>query len=290
MQNIESMPRPEIILVADTVAREKNIDKEDVFTAMEVAIQKAGRSKYGFEHDIRANIDRKTGAISLARYREVVEGPENVENEVTQLTLEDAKMYDANAKVGDFIIDQLPPIDFGRIAAQTAKQVIVQKVRDAEQTVRLSAQTRAQLIKEAEDTYRGVLTKTTNALVGDLEQTAAKLNKDLGELGSKIVTDELTRFKATLEEIHATTAPTSKLAVEDISAYQAQAKEKMQAELEAQKTQLIAQIDTKLADSVVAFLVETLQHDVDLGAQTQYLTKMLDEHKADFSGKVKDEG
>ena len=132
MQNIESMPRPEIILVADTVAREKNIDKEDVFTAMEVAIQKAGRSKYGFEHDIRANIDRKTGAISLARYREVVEGPENVENEVTQLTLEDAKMYDANAQVGDFIIDQLPPIDFGRIAAQTAKQVIVQKVRDAE--------------------------------------------------------------------------------------------------------------------------------------------------------------
>ena len=132
MQNIESMPRPEIILVADTVAREKNIDKEDVFTAMEVAIQKAGRSKYGFEHDIRANIDRKTGAISLARYREVVEGPENVENEVTQLTLEDAKMYDANAKVGDFIIDQLPPIDFGRIAAQTAKQVIVQKVSDAE--------------------------------------------------------------------------------------------------------------------------------------------------------------
>ena len=132
MQNIESMPRPEIILVADTVAREKNIDKEDVFTTMEVAIQKAGRSKYGFEHDIRANIDRKTGAISLARYREVVEGPENVENEVTQLTLEDAKMYDANAKVGDFIIDQLPPIDFGRIAAQTAKQVIVQKVRDAE--------------------------------------------------------------------------------------------------------------------------------------------------------------
>ena len=132
MQNIENMPRPEIILVADTVAREKNIDKEDVFTAMEVAIQKAGRSKYGFEHDIRANIDRKTGAISLARYREVVEGPENIENEVTQLTLEDAKMYDANAKVGDFIIDQLPPIDFGRIAAQTAKQVIVQKVRDAE--------------------------------------------------------------------------------------------------------------------------------------------------------------
>lgn len=132
MQNIESMPRPEIILVADTVAREKNIEKEDVFQAMEIAIQKAGRSKYGFEHDIRASIDRKTGAITLARYREVVENEEAVENEVTQLILEDAKMYDADAKVGDFIIDSLPPIDFGRIAAQTAKQVIVQKVRDAE--------------------------------------------------------------------------------------------------------------------------------------------------------------
>lgn len=129
MSNIESMPRPEIILVADTVAREKNIEREDVFVAMEVAIQKAARSKYGFEHDIRAVIDRKTGAISLSRYREVVE---EIENEVTQLLLEDAKMYDKDAKVGEFIIDVLPPIDFGRIAAQTAKQVIMQKVRDAE--------------------------------------------------------------------------------------------------------------------------------------------------------------
>ncbi len=129
MQNIESMPRPEIILVADTVAIEKNIDREDVLTAMEIAIQKAARSKYGFEHDIRANIDRKTGAIALARYREVVE---EVEDEVTQLTLAQAKAYDKNITVGEFIIDALPPIDFGRIAAQTAKQVIVQKVRDAE--------------------------------------------------------------------------------------------------------------------------------------------------------------
>lgn len=129
MQNIESMPRPEIILVADTVAREKNIERDDVLVAMEVAIQKAGRSKYGFEHDIRASIDRKTGAITLARYREV---KEEIENEVTELTLEQARTYDKNITVGEFLIDYLPPIDFGRIAAQTAKQVIVQKVRDAE--------------------------------------------------------------------------------------------------------------------------------------------------------------
>ncbi len=129
MPNIENMPRPEIILVADTVAREKNIDKEDVFVAMEVAIQKAARSRYGFEHDIRAHIDRKTGAITLERYREVVD---EVVNEVTQLTVEEAQAFKPGAVVGDYIIDTLPPIDFGRVAAQTAKQVIVQKVRDAE--------------------------------------------------------------------------------------------------------------------------------------------------------------
>lgn len=132
MQNIESMPRPEIILVADTVAREKNIDRDDVLEAMEIAIQKAGRSKYGFEHDIRAHIDRKSGAITLARYREVVESDEQVENDVTQMTLKQAKAYNKDIQVGEFIVDNLPPIDFGRIAAQTAKQVIVQKVRDAE--------------------------------------------------------------------------------------------------------------------------------------------------------------
>ncbi|MBQ7303663.1 MAG: transcription termination/antitermination protein NusA, partial [Alphaproteobacteria bacterium] len=118
--------------VADTVAREKNIDKEDVFTAMEIAIQKAGRSRYGFEHDIRAHIDRKSGAIALSRYREVVEDDAEIENEAAQLRLRDAKCYDKDIQVGEFIIDPLPPIDFGRIAAQTAKQVNVQKVRDAE--------------------------------------------------------------------------------------------------------------------------------------------------------------
>lgn len=132
MENLENMPRPEIVLVADTVAREKNIDKEDVFTAMEIAIQKAGRSRYGFEHDIRAHIDRKSGAIALSRYREVVEDDAEIENEAAQLRLRDAKCYDKDIQVGEFIIDPLPPIDFGRIAAQTAKQVIVQKVRDAE--------------------------------------------------------------------------------------------------------------------------------------------------------------
>ncbi len=120
---------PELLLVADTVAREKGIDREEVIDAMEQAIQKAGRSKYGHEHDIRATIDRKSGEIQLARYMEVVD---EVENEATQLTIDAARRRKPDAEVGEFLVDTLPPIDFGRIAAQTAKQVIVQKVREAE--------------------------------------------------------------------------------------------------------------------------------------------------------------
>lgn len=132
MQNIENMPKPEILLVADAAAREKGIDKEDVFEAMEVAIQKAGRSRYGADHDIRASIDRKTGAITLSRYREVVADDVEIENESTQLRLGDAKKIQPGVKVGEFIVDVLPPVNFGRTAAQTAKQIIVQRVRDAE--------------------------------------------------------------------------------------------------------------------------------------------------------------
>jgi len=129
MERIAALPRPELLQVADAVARDKGIDRDEVLEAMEQAIQKAGRSKYGHEHDIRAHVDRKTGEILLARYIEVVEV---VENEATQIPLTTALKKNPAAKAGDFLVDPLPPIDFGRIAAQTAKQVIVQKVRDAE--------------------------------------------------------------------------------------------------------------------------------------------------------------
>ena len=129
LQMTASAPRIELLQVADAVAREKGIDRDEVLEAMEQAIQKAGRSKYGLEHDIRATIDRKTGEIKLMRYREVADP---VENETTQISPAEAARLDPNLKVGDFISDPLPPIDFGRIAAQTAKQVIVQRVREAE--------------------------------------------------------------------------------------------------------------------------------------------------------------
>ena len=119
----------DLIQVADAVAREKGIEREEVLEAMEMAIQKAGRSKYGHEFDIRAEVDRDTGEIQLARYIEVVD---EVENEATQLTLDEAKKTKSDAQVGEFLVDPLPPMDFGRIAAQTAKQVIVQRVREAE--------------------------------------------------------------------------------------------------------------------------------------------------------------
>lgn len=125
----------EILHVADAVAREKNIDKDVVIQAMEEAIQKAGRSKYGYDHDIRAQIDRKNGNIELFRYREVVESIDlelEPDAEAKKILLKAAKKIKPDAVVGEFLIDKLPPLDFGRIAAQTAKQVIFQKVRDAE--------------------------------------------------------------------------------------------------------------------------------------------------------------
>lgn len=128
MENIVQA-RPELLQMADMLAREKGIDRDDVLEAMEVAVARAGRSKYGPEYDIRATIDRKTGEIKMARYVTVAE---EIENEMQQITLAEAHKKDKSLQLGDVIVDELPPIDFGRIAAQTAKQVITQKVRDAE--------------------------------------------------------------------------------------------------------------------------------------------------------------
>ena len=126
---MENIPRIELIQVAEAVAREKLIDKEDVILAMEDAIQRAARSKYGLERDIRATVNRNNGAISIEQYTQVVQ---DVEDESTQMSLEEALRRDKSLKIGDYHKKELPPFDFGRIAAQSAKQVISQKVRDAE--------------------------------------------------------------------------------------------------------------------------------------------------------------
>ena len=121
--------RAELIAIANAVASEKMIDKAIVIEAMEDAIQRAAKARYGSENDIRAKLDATTGDLRLWRVVEVVEA---VDNYFTQVDLKGAEKLQKDAKIGDFIVDPLPPIEFGRIAAQAAKQVIFQKVRDAE--------------------------------------------------------------------------------------------------------------------------------------------------------------
>ncbi len=124
-----SANRLELLQIADAVAREKSIDRQIVIAAMEDAIQKAAKSRYGAENDIRATIDTKTGELKLARLLLVVDA---IENDSTQILVKEALRRNPEAKVGDFIVENLPPLEFGRVAAQNAKQVIVQKVREAE--------------------------------------------------------------------------------------------------------------------------------------------------------------
>ena len=177
MVDMENIPvagydRLELLQIADAVAREKSIEAEEVLEAMELAIQKAARSKYGLEHDVRAEIDRKSGDIKLARYLEVTE---EIENEVTQVTPKEAQNMQEGAVAGDFIIDPLPPIDFGRIAAQTAKQVIVQKVREAER-------------KRQYEEYKDRVTEIVNGIVKRTE--FGNITVDLGRAEGVIRRDE----------------------------------------------------------------------------------------------------
>ncbi|MEL6533478.1 MAG: transcription termination factor NusA, partial [Pseudomonadota bacterium] len=128
---ITSANQLELLQTAEAVAREKMIDPELVIEAMEESLARAAKSRYGSELDIRVAIDRKTGKATFTRVRTVVEDAE-IENEKAELTVEQAKPYKADAVVGDTLIDEVPPVDMGRIAAQSAKQVILQKVREAE--------------------------------------------------------------------------------------------------------------------------------------------------------------
>src|ERR1043166_2519214 len=123
-----SANRLELLQIADAVAREKSIDRGIVIAAMEDAIAKAARSRYGSETEVRAEIDPKSGELHLSRHMLVVD---TVENPATQISLDDARRHPA-AHIGDTPADPLPPREYGRIAAQSAKQVIVQKVREAE--------------------------------------------------------------------------------------------------------------------------------------------------------------
>jgi N utilization substance protein A len=168
-----SANRLELLQIADAVAREKTIDKKIVIEAMEDAIQKAAKSRYGAENDIRCEIDPKTGEAKLTRVLAVVD---EVENDATQINLEDAKKRNPDAKVGDMIAETLPPLEFGRVAAQNAKQVIVQKVREAERDRQFSE-------------YKDRVGDTTNGTVKRVEY--GNVIVDLGRAEGIIRRDEM---------------------------------------------------------------------------------------------------
>ena len=124
-----SANRLEILQIADAVAREKSIDRSIVIASMEDALQKAARSRYGQETEVRAEINPRTGEVRFSRLMLVVDA---VDNDATQISMAEARKRNPAAQPGDWISETLPPFDFGRIAAQSAKQIIVQKVREAE--------------------------------------------------------------------------------------------------------------------------------------------------------------
>src|ERR1700690_4397317 len=124
-----SANRLELLQIVDAVAREKSIDRSIVLASMEDAMQKAARSRYGQETEVRADINPKTGEIRFSRLLLVVD---QIENDATQITLADAQKKNPSAQIGAWIAESLPPFDYGRIPAQASKQVLVQKIREDE--------------------------------------------------------------------------------------------------------------------------------------------------------------
>jgi len=173
METVTSFNRLELLQVADVVAREKAIERDVVLMAMEDAIQKAARSRYGLENDIHAEIDRKTGEIRLERHLQVVD---KIENDAVEIGIAEAQRRNPDAQVGDVIAEPLPPIDFGRIAAQTAKQVIVQKVREAER-------------ERQYNEYKDRIGEIVNGLVKRVEY--GNVTIDLGRAEAIVRRDEL---------------------------------------------------------------------------------------------------
>lgn len=175
-----------------------------------------------------------------------------------------------------------------------------EKAHPANHPVQLPSAVKARLLASAEHNFQTVLDRSATQLERNLHTTASQLDKQLQSLGSEILRDEMRRYREAIDELRARTELSIGSAQTEIAQHQEDLKTKLaerQAELEAklvedmaaEKQRLTQQIDTKLADAVASFLVETLQHNVDLGAQSAYLTAMLDEHKAELTRGVSDE-
>lgn len=148
---------------------------------------------------------------------------------------------------------------------------------------------REHLLEEAQRNFQRVLDTSAKELQQDLAATTVEIHKLVEKMGTEAVAGELQNYRAKLAELQKKTEEDMTGMREQITAHQEELKAKLAEEMAAEKQHLVEQIDTKLADAVASFLLDTLQHEVDLGAQTAYLTKTLEEHKTDFSKKVTDE-
>lgn len=168
------------------------------------------------------------------------------------------------------------------------------------QSIHLPPAVKERLLQASQAHFQAVLDRSVTDLQHDLKTTAFHLNNQLGKLGTDIISDEMKRYHASLEQLRKQAEATITSAQTEIALHQAELKSmlterqieleaKLTEEIAAEKQRLIQDIDTKLADAVASFLVETLQHDVDLGAQSAYLTSMLEEHKAELKKGIADE-
>tara|TARA_B100000029_G_scaffold456444_1_gene484453 strand:- start:164 stop:1711 length:1548 start_codon:yes stop_codon:yes gene_type:complete len=184
----------ELLRIAEAVATEKSIDKEVILTSMETAIQKAAKTRFGSENDIRAVINRESGDISLHKVLKIVEKPENLD---TEISLEHAikKESKEDIKIGDEIFEQLPPVDFGRIAAQTARQVITQSVRNAERERQYN-----EFIGKKDEILSGIVKRLEyGSVIVDLNKAEAIIRKE--ELIPREILKSGDRIKAYCYEV-----------------------------------------------------------------------------------------
>jgi F0F1-type ATP synthase membrane subunit b/b' len=153
----------------------------------------------------------------------------------------------------------------------------------------LPASLREKLLAEAEANFRAVVNNAAKDLQKDLDATAEDIKKQVGKLGDEAENTEMEHYKATVVQLQDKTKDDLASIDKELAAQKAELKAKFAEDMAAEKQRLLAQIDTKLGDAVGSFLLETLQHNVDLGAQTAYLMAMLEQHKADFAREVADE-
>lgn len=162
-------------------------------------------------------------------------------------------------------------------------------VKPVPQPTHLPPEVKEQMLAKAEADFRAVLEKATNELKEDLEGTTEGLNKELAKLGDDVVRSETERYHTMLEALRSQAETVITTAQTDIKDHQTDLKSKLDENITAEKQRLITQIDTKLADAVTSFLTESLQHNIDLGAQIPYMLANLEEHKAELIQGITDE-